>query len=77
MSIVVNAARCQSANSIRKSSIFGWRVYVKGVSGEIKAYGLLPAEPMSWRTGTIVWRDGAWWLSVLVEMQPRRKAVGM
>jgi putative transposase len=55
----------------------GWRVYVKGVSGEIKAYGLLPAAPTSWRTGTIVWRDGAWWLSVVIEMEPRRKPVGM
>lgn len=40
----------------------------------IHARGCLPAEAIDWRNGDIIWRDDCWWLSICVEMKPRRVA---
>jgi transposase len=74
---------CGSGWNISRANVYapqsskpagGWLVYVKGIPGQMKARGRLPAAPLDWRTGEILLRDGAWWLSVAVEMPCRRKA---
>jgi putative transposase len=40
----------------------------------IHGRGVLPAAVTDWRNADIIWRDGKWWLSVCVEIEPRRSA---
>lgn len=49
-----------------------WRLALKGVSGAIRARGEFPSSPMSYKDADVIWRDDSWWLSVCVEMAPRR-----
>lgn len=51
-----------------------WTIYAKGTPGEVRARGKFPAEPEALRDMTIVRRDGAWWMSVVVRIAPRRTA---
>ena len=52
----------------------GHRLRVQAVPGRIRARGKLPGPALEWRSCEILWRDGAWWLSLAVAMEPRRKA---
>lgn len=51
-----------------------WRLALKGVAGAIRARGEFPAAVLDAKDADVMWRDGAWWLSICVEMKPRRKA---
>ena len=51
-----------------------WRFNMRGVPGKIRARGRFPMEPLSLRTADLRFYDGAWWLSVCVDLpeaQPR------
>jgi putative transposase len=50
------------------------RLHVKGVPGVIKARGRLPCEPQASKTCELCWRENRWWLSLVVEMPPRRQS---
>lgn len=50
------------------------RLYVKDIPGLMRLRGRLPARPEAIKTGDILWRDGAWWLSLVCEMPSRRAA---
>jgi transposase len=45
---------------------------VKNRSSWMHARGLLPAEAEAYRNADILWRDGDWWLSICVDLPPRR-----
>lgn len=56
-----------------------WRLHYKSVT-EVKdrarwihARGVFPVDVEEWRNADILWRDGRWWLSICVDMFPRRK----
>lgn len=49
-----------------------WRLRLKAIEGEIRAMGEFPAEPVAWNHADIRVKAGVWWLSVGVEMKPRR-----
>lgn len=49
------------------------RLYVKGVPGRIRVRGRLPCEPEAVKTCELCWREGRWWLSLVVEMPQRRQ----
>src|SRR5690606_1888313 len=49
-----------------------WRLRLKGVPGRIRAYGKFPRQPLAWLDADIREHDGTWWLSVCVEVPPRR-----
>lgn len=51
-----------------------WCLYVKNVSGLIRVRGKFPRAPLGFRNMDILWRSGAWWLSVAVAMDGRRVA---
>jgi transposase len=57
-----------------RPSASGWRIYLKGIVGLIRARGRFPAAIDEFRTMEVLRRDGGWWLSVVVRMQPRRRA---
>lgn len=52
-----------------------WRLRAKGVPGPIKARGEFPAAPVEYRTMEIIRREGQWWASIVVRMEPRRERV--
>lgn len=51
-----------------------WWVRLKGIPGEVRAMGRLPrdVEVVGWGDADVRWRDGAWWLSVQVEIRRER-----
>lgn len=49
-----------------------FKVYAKGIPGQIKARGKFPIEPTEIRTMTLMRREGAWWASIVVFMDERR-----
>jgi transposase len=49
-----------------------WWLYLKGVPGLIATHGELPGTPLAWLDADIHHRNGQWWLSVCVELAPRR-----
>ena len=51
---------------------FGAVTRVRDPAHWIGARGILPAAPEDWRNGDILWRDGAWYLSLCVVMPSRR-----
>lgn len=51
------------------------RCYLKSVPGEVKVRGRYPAMPLKApRSCDLTFRAGHWWLSIVVEMAPRRAA---
>lgn len=73
--------RVADAGGFRFSDSGGWSfaaagnrfaLYVKGI-GTIKARGSVPGAPLSFKTPTVMFRDGVWAVSVVVEMEPRRQ----
>jgi len=51
-----------------------WCLTLKGVPGVIHARGIFPSDPEKFTDADVLWRDGRWWLSICVEMPPRRFA---
>lgn len=51
-----------------------WKARFMGVSGEILLGGRFPSVPEEIRTCEVMFREGAWWLSVAVETSEGRKA---
>jgi putative transposase len=57
-----------------------WRLHYKSVTPQrdrsrwLHARGRLPAPVEDWRNADIIWRNGSWWLSVCVVIEPRRSA---
>ena len=54
----------------------GWRLKMRGVPGTIKARGRFPTDPQSFKTADVMFRDGAWWLSVCVTFETGRIQAG-
>lgn len=55
-----------------------WRVRMFGVDGSLKTRGKFPIDPENkdqFRSAELLWRDGKWWLSVVVRI-PARRSVG-
>lgn len=50
------------------------RLYLKGTCGLVKARGKFPAAPERIKTLDMMFRNGGWWASVVVEMAPRLRA---
>lgn len=44
---------------------------MKGI-GSIKARGKIPGTPQSFKTPSVMFRDGLWFVSVVMDMEPRR-----
>ena len=40
----------------------------------LKVRGRLPCEPEAIKTFDLCWRESRWWLSLVVEMPPRRQS---
>ncbi len=53
-----------------------WRFQMRGIPGAIKARGRFPANPASFKTADIMFRDGAWWLSICVTFDAARIVAG-
>jgi transposase len=49
------------------------RLYVRGAPGMIRLRGRLPDAPKKFKTCDVLWREGCWWLSLVVEMPKRRE----
>jgi putative transposase len=49
-----------------------WSLALKGIGGPIHARGKLPAQAIAYKNADVLWRDDKWWLSICVEMAPRR-----
>lgn len=49
-----------------------WRLFVKGVPNLLKLRGCFPVDPLRIRNMDLIWRDGAWWMSVCVDVPSRR-----
>lgn len=62
----------RSDASKKSGSARNWRVTLKGVPDPIRARGEFPRLPLDKTDAEIIWRDGCWWLSACVEMEPRR-----
>lgn len=62
----------------RADNPYSWRLHygsltdVRSPDTWIRARGILPAPVSDWRNADIIRRDNAWWLSVCVEIAPRR-----
>jgi len=56
-----------------RKSYCNWRLKLKGVSGEIRARGEFPQDPLAWLNADIRYRDGTWWLAVGIETKPERQ----
>jgi hypothetical protein len=67
------ASGCKLTRS-QGSSTKKWRLYLKGVPGTISVSGEFPGVPLAWLDADVRLRDGSWWLSVCVELAPRRTA---
>lgn len=65
----------------RRDNPLSWWLHYKSVT-DIKAppqtwlhaRGQFPGAPTDWCNADIIWRDANWWLSICVEMPPRRLA---
>ena len=47
------------------------RLYIKNVPGLIRVRGRLPARVKGYTCCDLLWREGRWWLSLVVEIEPR------
>ena len=62
----------------REDNPLSWRLHYGGATDVrspgnwIHARGAFPAVVTDWRNADIIWRDGGWWLSIAVEIEPRR-----
>lgn len=61
---------------INGASSRAWRLRMHGIPGAIKARGRFPAKPASFKTADIMFRDGAWWLSICVTFGAARIVAG-
>ena len=50
-----------------------WKVHLPGV-GSLRAFGQFPAAPLKRTDADVRFYGGAWWLSVCVDLAPRREA---
>jgi putative transposase len=64
----------------RRDNPLSWRLHYKSVTEArtpqhwLHGRGKLPGAPLDWRNADIIWRDGRWWLSLCVALEPRRTA---
>lgn len=53
----------------------GKRLVMQGAPGAIRARGEFPGDVRETRTCELMWREGRWWLSVVVKLAPRMATV--
>lgn len=51
-----------------------WLLELPGIPGRVCARGKFPRQPLKWTNSDIRELQGSWWLSVCVEIEPRRES---